>query len=84
MKHRHLLVGFETSTAAIADVLERGSLEDWRGLARAVRDDPWGVSARAMERALDFGPHLVGTSPLWRAFLAAARSAGSPAPGPTD
>ncbi len=78
MKHRHLLPGFEMSTAAIADVLERGSLDDWRELARAVRADPEGPSARAVERVLDFGPHLYGTSPLWRAFLAAGRSGGPP------
>ena len=37
---------------AIQTALERGSLRDWRRLADAVRADPWGPTARALEEVL--------------------------------
>lgn len=81
MKHRNLLPGFETSTAAVADILERGNLQDWRVLAQAVREDPWGPTAQAVDRVLSLGPHMYGTSILWREYLGWVRGAARPAPG---
>jgi len=37
---------------AVLTALERGSLRDWRRLARAVEEDPWGRTARQIEQAL--------------------------------
>ena len=37
---------------AVLTALERGSLKDWRRLARAVQEDPWGQTARQIEQAL--------------------------------
>ncbi len=79
MRHRHLYPGFEDSTAAVADVLDRGSLEDWRELARHLRADPFGRHAAAVERVLA-GPHLYGTTVLWTRYLATLRQQVARAP----
>lgn len=47
MRHRHLDVPAGTppdqlGAAAIDDLLDRGDLDDWTPLARAVAADPWG------------------------------------------
>jgi len=39
MKHRHITTS-EWSLMAIESLFERGSLEDWREFARALKDDP--------------------------------------------
>jgi DNA-binding transcriptional regulator YiaG len=39
-------------TEGVIAALERGSLGDWRRIAMAVRDDPWGPLARRLEDAL--------------------------------
>lgn len=39
---------------AIQTALERGSLSHWRRLAEAVRADPWGPTARAVEQVLSY------------------------------
>jgi transcriptional regulator with XRE-family HTH domain len=54
MEHRHLTdqAGRELTKAAIEDVIVRGGLEAWRGLARAVREDRTGrIAERAREVA---------------------------------
>lgn len=83
MRHRHLHPGFESSAAAVADVLDRGTLADWRELARQLREDPFGPYAGAVERVLN-GPHLYGTTVLWTRYLAdiqqQARQGAAPAP----
>ena len=48
LHHRHLAPGFESSVAAVADVLECGTLSDWRELARQIQIDPDGPYARAV------------------------------------
>jgi transcriptional regulator with XRE-family HTH domain len=57
MEHRHLTeqAGRDLTKAAIEDVIVRGGIEAWRGLAKAVRDDGDGrilARARAVAHAL--------------------------------
>ena len=42
---------------AIATIIERGTLSDWRVLAAAIRRNPWGPAARTAERVASFGEH---------------------------
>lgn len=68
MWHRNLVPGSESTTAAIVDVLDRGTLADWRDLARRIRDDPTGEYARKVRRILEH-THFYGTSILWLDYL---------------
>ena len=80
MAHRHLTeqAGRELTKAAIEDVIIRGGIDAWRGLAKAARDDREGrILARAREVATALSPH----DRKARAFVAllpsiAARSKG--------
>ena len=61
MIHRHCevppdLPAEELPLVAIADLLERGDLQDWQPLARAIRRDPWGELAAAVTRLIDAYP----------------------------
>jgi transcriptional regulator with XRE-family HTH domain len=51
MHHRHLteLAGRELTKAAIDDVITRGNVAAWRGLARAIREDRSGQLARRVQ-----------------------------------
>ena len=79
MIHRHCEVPLDLLAEelplvrAIADILERGDLEDWQPLAKAIRRDPWGGLAAAVTRLLDAYPRY-GTSPLWRAWIDRCRA----------
>ncbi len=73
MEHRHLLSGVGSNTARVADILDRGTLDDWRELAREVRRDPHGPFARAVERVVG-GTYYYGTTILWQDFLARCRA----------
>lgn len=42
---------------AIETVIDRGSLSDWRELARAIRHNPWGPAARTAEIVTGWGEH---------------------------
>lgn len=57
---------------AVLTALERGSLCDWRRLARAVQQEPWGPTARRIEQALGVR-RPYGIAPAMEAVLAAAR-----------
>ena len=60
MEHRHLThqAGRELTKAAIEDVIVRGGLEAWRGMSRAIREDPTGrIAERAREVATAIGRH---------------------------
>jgi hypothetical protein len=59
--------------AAIDDLLDRGDFSVWRPLARAIAADPFGSLAEQVLRLCDAHP-MQGTSPLWRAWIAARRA----------
>ncbi len=42
---------------AIETVIDRGSLSDWRRLAKAIRHNPWGPAARTTETIVGWGEH---------------------------
>ncbi len=68
MQHRHLVQEISPNTAVVADILERGTLADWRKLAREVCEDPQGPYARAVRRVVE-KTHFYGTTILWKDFL---------------
>lgn len=68
MQHRHLNQGYEDTVEAVEDVLERGTPEDWRELAAAVRADPNGPVARAVRVVVE-NRYMYGTTVIWRRFL---------------
>lgn len=47
----------EWPAEAIEAVMDRGSLSDWRELADAIRDNPWGPAARTVESVITWGEH---------------------------
>lgn len=75
MHHRHL--GHERLTlAALDDLLENGTLADWRPVLARIRRDPLGpVAARveALLRSRDYEE----TGALWRSVLDDARTRAS-------
>ena len=78
MIHRHLdippgIAIEDLPSAAIVDVLERGDLDDWKPITRAVARDPFGDFTERVARLLDEYP-IYGTSPLWRAWIARVRA----------
>lgn len=78
MNHRHLEVAPGTPPeaqplAAIVDILQRGDLDDWRPIARAIRRDPMGEFADKVLRLVDAYP-MYGTSSLWRSWIHRCRA----------
>lgn len=71
MKHRHLThEGF--TTAAIEDILSRGSMPDWAPLIREIYSSPFGEVAGktlAVSRLVD----VYGASKLFERLILAAR-----------
>jgi len=66
--HRHLdypaaTAARELPLAAVADILDRGDLDDWRPLAAAVARDPHGSLTERIAALVDRYP-MYGTSPL--------------------
>ena len=77
MIHRHLDVPAGTPVAelplaALHDLLERGDLDDWRPLLRAIQAAPAGELAKRVGRLVDTYP-MYGTSPLFRAWIERCR-----------
>ena len=73
MIHRHIATADTAPPerlplAAIVDLLQRGDLDDWRPIARAIKRDPHGQFADQVLRLLDAYP-TYGTSALWRAWI---------------
>jgi DNA-binding XRE family transcriptional regulator len=73
MRFRHLDYGANTpiedlGPAAIDALLERGDLDDWAPLLRAIALDPRGPTAETVLRLCDAHP-MYGTSDLWRAWI---------------
>lgn len=77
MNHRHLdydgVPAEQRGLSAIDDLLDRGDFTDWRPLARAIAADPFGRLAERVSYLCDAHP-MQGTSPLWRAWIAARRA----------
>ena len=84
MIHRHCelpadVPAEELQLVAIADILDRGDLEDWQPVARAIRGDPFGRLATAVARLVDAYPRY-GTWPMWRAWIDRCRVRAAAAP----
>ena len=47
----------EWPAEAIETLVDRGSLSDWRRLAAAIRQNPWGPAARTAETVVAWGEH---------------------------
>lgn len=73
MWHRHLVPGSDESIAEVEDILERGTVDDWRELAAKVRLDPWGRAARSVEKAVAHNDWY-GTTTIWSRFLERCRT----------
>ena len=78
MNHRHIEVisGTPVETqplAAIVDILQRGDLDEWRPIARAILRDPIGEFADKVLRLVDAYP-MYGTSSLWRSWIDRCRA----------
>lgn len=72
MQHRHIKEGYEDTIEAVEDVLERGSVGDWRELASKIKRDPYGAEAQAVDVVLDHR-HIYGTGAMWKMFLRKCR-----------
>jgi DNA-binding XRE family transcriptional regulator len=75
--HRHLVIPPNTAPEglpldALDDLLDRGTFDDWRVLARAVQRDPHGALAGRI-LGLCAAHDMYGTSRLWPEFIARAR-----------
>ncbi len=57
---------------AIATMIERGSLSDWRRLAEAIRHSPWGPAARTAEAVVGWG-ECYGVDALIKGVIRSAR-----------
>lgn len=58
---------------AVLTALERGTLPDWRKLARAIAAAPWGSIARQVEEAISLASPY-GTGPLFGTVIEQART----------
>jgi hypothetical protein len=72
MIHRHLTHRRHT-LAALDDLLENGTLADWRPVLARVRRDPDGTLVQRLERLLAARDYEE-TGALWRAYIAMART----------
>lgn len=72
MDHRHL-VGDRATLAAIDDLLENGTLTDWRPALTRVLQDPRGELAQGIETLLDRRDYQESGA-FWRAYLEHVRT----------
>lgn len=63
----------ELSSAAVLDVLDRGDLGDWRPIAVAIAERPFGELAERVLTLVD-AAEMYGTSALWRAWIHRCRA----------
>lgn len=63
----------EWPAEAIETVIDRGSLSDWRALANAIRQNPWGPAARTTETVVGWDEHY-GVDALMRRVIDRARA----------
>lgn len=71
MRHRHLTHSRYT-LAALDDLLENGTLADWRPVLARVRREPEGQVVRKIEHLLE-SREYGETGVFWQHFIAAAR-----------
>lgn len=64
----------EWPAEAIATLIDRGSLSDWRRLAEVIRRNPWGPAARTAENVVAWGEHY-GVDALLAGVIHHARAA---------
>ena len=69
-------------TEALETAMERGGLAEWRRIPAAVRRDPWGLVATAVESILTYS-RPYGVDLLVERVIAAARAADPDRPAPT-
>src|SRR2546423_8540941 len=62
----------EWPAEAIETVMDRGSLSDWRLIAQAIRENPWGRTARRVESISSWGEHY-GVDELMSSVIRRAR-----------
>ena len=72
MRHRHL-THQRLTLAALDDLLENGTLADWRPVLARVRREPSGEVAVRIESLLQARDYDE-TGALWRSFLAEAKA----------
>lgn len=58
---------------ALVTALERGLIQDWARVNRAIKRDPWGPVARDVEAYLGYADPDAGVVVLMRELIAAAR-----------
>lgn len=63
----------ELGPAALEALLDRGDLESWTPLVRAIAEDPWGATADTVLRLCEAHP-MYGTSALWRTWIERRRA----------
>lgn len=63
----------ELGPGAIDALLDRGDLESWTPLLRAIARDPWGQAAETVLRLCAAHP-MYGTSALWRTWIERRRN----------
>lgn len=73
MIHRHI-VGTQHTLAALDDLLENGTLSDWRPVLARVRREPDGDVAHKIEQLLSRRDYRE-TGAFWHAFLTNSRGA---------
>ncbi len=59
---------------AILTIIERGRIDDWRILARAIWEHPWGATTRAVQTIIDWNENY-GADALFRTTIERARHA---------
>jgi hypothetical protein len=79
MRHRHLIDSAGLTPAAIDDILEHGSPQDWYELRREVDADPFGRVADDIARVCR-GHAIYGASSLWLRYVEQVRKAASRPP----
>lgn len=72
MRHRHL-THRRLTVAALDDLVENGTLADWRPVLARVRREPFGPVASRLEDLLNARDYEESGA-LWRSFLERARS----------
>lgn len=85
MIHRHLDVAENTPVhqlqpAAVDDLLDRGTLDDWAPLVQAIAADPWGRLADTVLQLCSAHP-MYGTSRLWATWIEKLRLRAHPKRG---